>query len=139
MGTTIASNTQVLNLLKELQHEQGLSYLFITHDLSVVAYLADNVAVMYLGRIVEYGSVDEVLNHPAHPYTRALIEAVPTWNDPKETKVIKLSDDMPSPANPPSGCHFHTRCEHVMAECRKVTPTDVFLNSNHRVNCLLYR
>ena len=135
----VSVQAQVLNLLKELQHEQGLSYLFITHDLSVVAYLADNVAVMYLGRIVEYGSVDEVLNHPAHPYTRALIEAVPTWNDPKEKKVIKLSDDMPSPANPPSGCHFHTRCEHVMAECRKKTPTDVFLNSNHRVNCLLYR
>lgn len=135
----VSVQAQVLNLLKELQHEQGLSYLFITHDLSVVAYLADNVAVMYLGRIVEYGSVDEVLNHPAHPYTRALIEAVPTWNDPKEKKVIKLSDDMPSPANPPSGCHFHTRCEHVMAECRKKTPTGVFLNSNHRVNCLLYR
>ncbi len=135
----VSVQAQVLNLLKELQHEQGLSYLFITHDLSVVAYLADNVAVMYLGRIVEYGSVDEVLNHPAHPYTRALIEAVPTWNDPKEKKVIKLSDDMPSPANPPSGCHFHTRCEHVMAECRKKTPTDVFLNSSHRVNCLLYR
>jgi len=135
----VSVQAQVLNLLKELQNEQGLSYLFITHDLSVVAYLADTVAVMYLGRIVEYGKVDDVLNNPAHPYTKALIEAVPTWNEGLEKKVIKLPDNMPSPSNPPTGCHFHTRCGQVMVECSQVKPKDVLLNDGHKVACLLYR
>lgn len=135
----VSVQAQVLNLLKELQGEQGLSYLFITHDLSVVAYLADTVAVMYLGRIVEYGTVDDVLNNPAHPYTKALIEAVPTWDEGLEKKVIKLPDNMPSPSNPPTGCHFHTRCEQVLPECSQIKPEDVLLNDSHKVACLLYR
>ena len=135
----VSVQAQVLNLLKQLQHEQGLSYLFITHDLSVVAYLADKVAVMYLGRIVEYGKVEEVLNRPAHPYTKALIEAVPSWDKDLGKKVIKLPDNMPSPANPPTGCHFHTRCDQAMADCSQIKPTDVLLSESHKVACLLYR
>ncbi|MEE4290952.1 MAG: ABC transporter ATP-binding protein [Cycloclasticus sp.] len=134
----VSVQAQVLNLLKKLQNEQGLSYLFITHDLSVVAYLADTVAVMYLGRIVEYGTVDDVLNNPAHPYTKALIEAVPTWDASLEKTVVKLPDNMPSPSNPPDGCHFHTRCEHVMPDCRQIKPRDVNLSSSHKVACLLF-
>lgn len=134
----VSVQAQVLNLLKKLQNEQGLSYLFITHDLSVVAYLADTVAVMYLGRIVEYGTVDDVLNNPAHPYTKALIEAVPTWDASLEKTVVKLPDNMPSPSNPPNGCHFHTRCEHVMPDCRQIKPRDVNLSSSHKVACLLF-
>ncbi|PCI22837.1 MAG: ABC transporter ATP-binding protein [Piscirickettsiaceae bacterium] len=134
----VSVQAQVLNLLKKLQHEKGLSYLFITHDLSVVSYIADQVAVMYLGRIVEYGSVDDVLNNPAHPYTKALIEAVPNWDESVSKKVIKLPDNMPSPADPPQGCHFNTRCAQVMPACKEAYPAAVNISSSHRVNCLLF-
>ena len=93
-----------------LQHGLGLAYLFITHNISVVEYLADEVAVMYLGRIVEQGSVGEVLGNPKHPYTRALLSAVPVIELESKREVIHLHGDLPSPANPPSGCHFHPRC-----------------------------
>lgn len=135
----VSVQAQVLNLLKSLQHEQGLSYLFITHDLSVVSYLADTVAVMYLGRIVETGTVDEVLNTPAHPYTKALIKAVPTWDEKREKDVIKLPDNMPSPSNPPSGCHFHTRCAEAMPLCSQQVPENISLNKDHHVSCLLFK
>jgi peptide/nickel transport system ATP-binding protein len=134
----VSVQAQVLNLLKSLQQEEGLSYLFITHDLSVVSYLADTVAVMYLGRIVEYGSVDDVLNSPAHPYTKALIDAVPTWDESLKKNVINLPDNMPSPSNPPAGCHFHTRCAEVMPECHKSYPEGRVLNGIHKVNCHLF-
>lgn len=134
----VSVQAQVLNLLKTLQHEQGLSYLFISHDLSVVSYIADHVAVMYLGRIVEYGTVTDVLNNPAHPYTQALIEAVPTWDESESKTFIKLPDNMPSPANPPAGCHFHTRCSKAMPACKKSYPEVVNISDSHRVNCLLY-
>ena len=103
---------RILNQLQELQQQMGLSYLFITHNLSVVAYLADEVAVMYLGRIVEQGRVDEVLNDAKHPYTRALLSAIPVIehsDSPRE--VIRLEGDLPSPSAPPKGCHFHERCQ----------------------------
>jgi len=134
----VSVQAQVLNLLQELQREQGLAYLFISHDLSVVSYLADTVAVMYLGRIVEYGSVQEVLNTPAHPYTQALINAIPQYDSNQQRKVIKLPDDMPSAANPPSGCHFHGRCPDVMPECSTLKPDDINLSNTHRVSCLKY-
>jgi len=134
----VSVQAQVLNLLKKLQQEQGLSYLFITHDLSVVAYLADTVAVMYLGRIVEYGTVDDVLNNPAHPYTKALIEAVPIQEVRLEKTDVQYAGTMPSPSNPPSGCHFHTRCKHVMPECRQIKPENIKLSSSHKVACLLF-
>ncbi|HIL93453.1 MAG TPA: ABC transporter ATP-binding protein [Cycloclasticus sp.] len=135
----VSVQAQVLNLLKGLQKEQGLSYLFITHDLSVVSYLADTVAVMYLGRIVEEGTVEDVLNNSAHPYTKALIDAVPTWDKQQQRKVIKLPDNMPSPSNPPSGCHFHTRCGQAMPQCSEQKPANIRLSPSHEVSCLLFK
>jgi peptide/nickel transport system ATP-binding protein len=113
----VSVQAQILNLLKELQQGLGLAYLFITHNISVVEYLADEVAVMYLGRIVERGNVDEVLNRPKHPYPQALLSAVPVVKFESDRKIIHLHGDLPSPANPPSGCHFHPRCRKEMPVC----------------------
>ena len=132
----VSVQAQILNLLKDLQQEFGLSYLFITHNISVVAYLADEVAVMYLGRIVERGSVREVLESPRHPYTQALLSAVPVADPNSGRQVMKLEGDMPSPANPPRGCYFHPRCPQAAAECRLNYPQPVHLSESHAVSCL---
>ena len=134
----VSVQAQILNLLKELQNRLGLSYLFITHNLSVVSYLADRVAVMYLGRIVEEGPVDRVLEQPQHPYTRALLSAVPTVEPASQREIIRLAGDLPSPADPPAGCHFHPRCPEAMPECREVYPDD-FGSEGHTVRCYLYK
>ncbi len=131
----VSVQAQVLNLLKQLQVDLALSYLFITHNISVVAYLADEVAVMYLGRIVEYGEVSKVLNAPQHPYTSALLSAVPVADPDHERAVIRLEGDMPSPVDPPSGCHFHPRCPHVQPLCRERYPDSVEAGEGHRVSC----
>jgi len=131
----VSVQAQVLNLLKQLQAGLGLSYLFITHNISVVAYLADEVAVMYLGRIVEYGEVAAVLNAPQHPYTAALLSAVPVADPGHERPVIRLEGDMPSPVDPPSGCHFHPRCPYARPLCRERYPDAVEVGQGHRVNC----
>jgi peptide/nickel transport system ATP-binding protein len=131
----VSVQAQVLNLLKQLQSDLGLSYLFITHNISVVAYLAHEVAVMYLGRIVEYGSVANVLNAPQHPYTQALLSAVPVADPAHERAVIRLDGDMPSPVDPPSGCHFHPRCPHAEAICRARYPDSIEPETGHRVSC----
>jgi peptide/nickel transport system ATP-binding protein len=133
----VSVQAQVLNLLKELQTELGLSYLFITHNISVVAYLAHEVAVMYLGRIVEYGEVGRVLRDPLHPYTAALLSAVPVADPAHEREVIELQGDMPSPIDPPSGCYFHPRCPQVMPVCRERYPQTVEVESGGRVACWL--
>jgi peptide/nickel transport system ATP-binding protein len=133
----VSVQAQILNLLKQLQHKLGLSYLFITHNISVVAYLADEVAVMYLGRIVERGRVDEVLERPAHPYTKALLSAVPVADPAHQRKVIQLEGDMPSPANPPSGCHFHPRCPIANEQCHMAYPERTVLSKTHQVSCWL--
>ena len=134
----VSVQAQILNLLREIQHEFGLSYLFITHNISVVNYLAHRVAVMYLGRIVEQGDRDEVLNSPKHPYTQALLAAVPELDNDKQGEIIRLSGELPSPANPPQGCHFHQRCPHVMDECRQYYPEQTELTASHSVRCFLY-
>lgn len=133
----VSVQAQILNLLKDLQQLYGLAYLFITHNLSVVEYLAHEVAVMYLGRIVEHGPVPVVFEKPAHPYTEALLSAAPTLDDDKR-EVIRLAGDLPSPAAPPLGCHFNPRCPKVMERCRHVYPEKVALADDHVVNCYLH-
>ena len=133
----VSVQAQILNLLKDLQTSLGLAYLFITHDISVVAYLADRVAVMYLGRIVEEGNVDEVLEDARHPYTQALLSAVPTIEPDSGRSIIRLEGDMPSPANPPAGCHFHPRCPKAMDECRRAYPPETALSPTHKARCFL--
>jgi peptide/nickel transport system ATP-binding protein len=133
----VSVQAQILNLLKSLQQELNLSYLFITHNLAVVEYLAHEVCVMYLGRIVERGTAEEVLRTPKHPYTQALLSAVPRM-DGKGRERIRLEGDLPSPANPPQGCHFAPRCSHAMEQCRRGYPTASKITSTHSVHCYLY-
>jgi peptide/nickel transport system ATP-binding protein len=135
----VSVQAQILNLLKSLQRELGLSYLFITHNIAVVEYLAHEVAVMYLGRIVERGTVDEVLREPKHPYTQALLAAVPRIEAGGTREVIRLEGELPSPVNPPSGCHFHPRCPKAMAECRGRYPENFKLSGTRSVACWLYK
>ena len=134
----VSVQAQILNLLKGLQDELGLAYLFITHNMSVVEYLAHTVAVMYLGRIVEHGTVEDVLKSPKHPYTQALLSAVPTVDETTQREVIRLQGDLPSPVNPPQGCHFHPRCPRAMDICRQQYPRYTKLSDTHRTNCFLY-
>ena len=133
----VSVQAQILNLLKALQEELGLAYLFITHNFAVVEYLAHEVAVMYLGRIVERGQVDEVLRSPRHPYTQALLSAVPMPRVEGRQEIIRLAGETPSPANPPLGCHFHPRCPHVMDICRDRYPQVSPISNTHEVCCHL--
>ncbi|OGA01176.1 MAG: ABC transporter ATP-binding protein, partial [Betaproteobacteria bacterium RIFCSPLOWO2_02_FULL_62_17] len=134
----VSVQAQILNLLARLQRELGLAYLFITHNIAVVEYLAHEVAVMYLGRIVERGSAAEVLGSPKHPYTQALLSAVPSIEAESGRAVIKLEGELPSPVNPPAGCHFHPRCREARPECRVNYPGVSQLSPTHRVACWLY-
>ncbi len=130
----VSVQAQILNLLSDLQRDLKLAYLFITHNIAVVDYLAHEVAVMYLGRVVEYGSADEVLRSPRHPYTKALLAAVPRVDGAK-SEVPKLAGDMPSPANPPAGCHFHPRCPLADEACRASYPGETRFAATQVVRC----
>ena len=132
----VSVQAQILNLLRELQGRLGLAYLFITHNISVVAYLAHEVAVMYLGRVVEQGPVDRVLEAPLHPYTRALLSAVPVVDKARRREVIRLEGDLPSPASPPAGCHFHPRCPVALEACARGYPPPVHTADGRMVRCL---
>ena len=127
---------QILNLLRTLQQQQNLSYLFITHNLSVVSWFAQEVAVMYLGKIVEYGAVDEVMRSPRHPYTQALLSAVPKIDPQTQREVVRLQGDQGSPINPPSGCPFHPRCPQAERRCQDEVPQRRQVGESHHVACL---
>ena len=133
----VSVQAQILNLLKQLQTELRIGYLFVTHDISVVSWLADEVAVMYLGRIVEQGATKSILTSPQHPYTRALLSAVPQIDRAAARPVIKLPGDPPSPAAPPPGCHFHPRCPHAMPTCRQEYPEWRAVGGGHKARCYL--
>lgn len=133
----VSVQAQVVNLLKNLQNELGLTYLFIAHDLSMVRHISDRVAVMYLGRIAELGTRDNLYNNPLHPYTQALLSAVPV-PDPKVERTRKriiLAGEIPSPAHPPSGCTFHTRCRLAVDSCSKKVPDWREIKPGHWVSC----
>jgi oligopeptide/dipeptide ABC transporter ATP-binding protein len=127
----------VINLLMDLQSEMQLSYLFVAHDLAVVEHISHRVAVMYLGKIVELTDKRSLFAHPQHPYTEALLSAVPAPDPRAQKKRIILGGEVPSPINPPSGCRFHTRCPYVMARCRVDEPVTREVRPGHFVACHL--
>ena len=131
----VSIQAQVLHLLKDLQDEFNLTYMFITHDLAVVKYISDRVAVMYLGKIVESTTTEEIFHNLKHPYTEALISAVPVPDPDYRTKRILLQGDVPSPINPPSGCHFHPRCRYAKGDCKSEVPEYRELTPGHFVRC----
>lgn len=134
----VSIQAQIINLLKELQASMGLTYLFISHDLSVVKFISDKIGVMYLGSMVEFGNKKEIFSNPLHPYTQALFSAIPNPNPDVKMNRIVLSGDIPSPANPPKGCRFHTRCPHAKEICKHVCPKYKEYEPGHFAACHLY-
>ena len=134
----VSIQAQIINLLRELQQEYRLSYLFISHDLSVVEHISDTVGVMYLGNLVEYGKKADIFDHPLHPYTEALFSAIPVPDPTAKMNRIVLEGSIPSPADPPSGCKFHTRCRHCTKQCREEKPVQREVEPGHFVVCHLY-
>ncbi len=133
----VSIQAQIVNLMEDLQDKFGLTYLFISHDLSMVRHIADNVAVMYLGKVVEKCSKKELYDNPLHPYTQALLSAVPVMDPDAKSKRIILTGDVPSPANPPRGCNFHPRCRYAVDLCRNEEPELKEINTGHLVSCHL--
>ena len=135
----VSVRAQVLNLLKELQQKFGLTYIFVSHDMSVIEYICDRVAIMYLGKIVEIGNKDDIFNSPKHPYTQALLSAVPKVDQAANSaERIILEGDIPSPVDPPSGCVFHTRCRYATENCKCREPKLTDMGGGHCVSCFLY-
>ncbi len=134
----VSIQAQIINLLRDLQKQFGLTYLFISHDLSVVEHISDTVGVMYLGNLVEFSETEQIFNHPLHPYTVALFSAIPVPDPNYKMKRIVLQGSIPSPANPPSGCKFHTRCEKCMELCKHVAPDWTEVEPGHFCACHLY-
>ena len=134
----VSIQAQVLNLLDDLQKELGFTYLFIAHGLNVVKHISDRVGVMYLGKMVELADVDDLYSSPLHPYTQALLSAIPIPNPDKKRNRIILQGEVPSPINPPKGCRFHTRCSKCMDICKEKEPDVVKLENGHSVACHLY-
>ena len=131
----VSIQAQVINLLRDLQKEFGLTYLFISHDLSVVEYISDKVGVMYLGQLVEYAPTEQLYEHPMHPYTESLLSAVPVADPEVQMERIPLEGEIPNPANPPSGCYFHTRCRYCTEKCRQEAPVYTEAEPDHFVAC----
>ena len=133
----VSVQAQVINLLRDLQQELGLSYLFVAHDLAVVEHISHRIAVMYLGRIVEHADTRTIFKNPQHPYTEALLSAVPVPDPAIKRQKRVLQGDVPSPVNPPSGCHFHTRCPYAVARCKVESPPLREIAPGHHVSCHL--
>ena len=134
----VSIQAQIINLLKDLQDKYKLTYLFISHDLSVVEHISDTVGVMYLGNLVEYGATEDIFRNPLHPYTKALFSAIPIPDPTVKMNRIVLEGSIPSPANPPAGCKFHTRCANCMERCRVEAPEQREIEPGHYVVCHLY-
>lgn len=134
----VSIQAQIINLLKELQEKMNLTYLFISHDLSVVEHISDTIGVMYLGGLVETGTTKDIFGNPLHPYTKALFSAIPMPDPDVRVKRMILEGDIPSPANPPKGCKFHTRCKECMGICREQPPKEKDMGNGHMVRCHLY-
>lgn len=134
----VSVQAQIINLLKELQEKRNLTYLFISHDLSVVEHISDTIGVMYLGGLVETGSTEAIFAKPLHPYTEALFSAIPMPDPDLQRNRIILEGNIPSPANPPSGCKFHTRCRKCMEICKTKIPEAKDMGNGHMVRCHLY-
>ncbi len=131
----VSIQAQVINLLRDLQKDLNLTYLFISHDLSVVEHISDKVGVMYLGRLIEFGETEALFEKPLHPYTEALLSAVPVADPTIQMERIPLKGEIPNPANPPSGCYFHTRCRYCTEKCKQETPQYVQMEPGHFVAC----
>ena len=134
----VSIQAQIINLLKDIQEKYKLTYLFISHDLSVVEHISDTVGVMYLGNLVEYGSTEDIFRNPLHPYTKALFSAIPIPDPTVKMNRIVLEGTIPSPANPPKGCKFNTRCANCMECCRTEIPVQREIEPGHFVACHLY-
>lgn len=134
----VSIQAQIINLLRELQEKRNLTYLFISHDLSVVEHISDTVGVMYLGGLVETGKTEDIFANPLHPYTKALFSAIPMPDPDAKRDRILLEGDIPSPANPPAGCKFHTRCKECMKICKHEDPKPRDMGDGHKVKCHLY-
>ncbi len=133
----VSIQSQIINLLQELKKKEKLTYLFITHDLSVVKYISDRIGVMYLGNMVELSNAAELFKNPLHPYTEALLSAIPTTDSKREKETILLEGDIPSPVKPPSGCKFHTRCRYCEKRCKEIVPEFKEISPGHFVACHL--
>ena len=134
----VSIQAQIIKLLLELKEKLNLTILFVSHDLGVVKYISDRIAVMYLGNVVELGEAEEIFKNPKHPYTEALISAVPSVAKEHNADFIRLEGDLPSPKNPPCACKFHTRCPKVMEICSKIAPENIEFSSTHFAKCHLY-
>lgn len=134
----VSIQAQIINLLKQLKDDFNLTFLFISHDLSVIKYLSDRIAIMYLGGIVELGKTEEIFSDPKHPYTKALLSAVPELNSNSQKEQIKLQGELPSVENLPLGCKFHTRCPFATEKCKKQTPQITYFSESHYCKCFLY-
>lgn len=134
----VSIQAQIINLLKQLKEDFNLTFLFISHDLSVIKYLSDRIAIMYLGEVVEIGRTEEIFKNPKHPYTKALLSSVPELNPQDEKERIHLQGELPSPEKLPTGCKFHTRCPYVMEICKTSSPQVKEFSDTHNCKCFLY-
>lgn len=134
----VSIQAQIINLLKQLKDESGLTFLFISHDLSVIKYISDRIAVMYLGEIIEIGTTEELFSEPKHPYTKALLSSVPELNPDSKKEIIHLQGELPSPENIPKGCKFHTRCPYAVEKCKTNPPEETIFSYTHKCKCFLY-